>query len=252
VQPAPEANNQYGTQGWFEGEYARVSEDPWGLSWRPSQLLRYRKLLSMLDALREPLPQVMDIGCATGDFTYLLSTHLRGVEGVSGIDFVDDAVERARRRFPALTFSKESLFTLGDDYAKRFDLITCLEVLYYVPKNRRAEALRSMRNALRPGRYALFSSFISRPPYFRPEQFIELVSGEFEILRSDLLYLRPVSSLERLCGKVAKVMPFRIGPRVSGQRTFSAVSAVESWSRHLQSLAASHTLVLARVRPCPQ
>jgi hypothetical protein len=35
--------DQYGTLGWFEREYGRVSEDPWGSAWRPSQWPRCQR-----------------------------------------------------------------------------------------------------------------------------------------------------------------------------------------------------------------
>lgn len=248
LSPAP-ANSQYGTLQWCEHEYGKVQEDPWGLTWRPSQLLRYHRVLSTLDALKEPIAHAMDVGCATGDFTYLLSRHARGLQRVVGVDFVDSAIERARRRFPNLTFSKESIFALGDRYPERFDLITCLEVIYYVPKDQQVAALRSVRRALRPGGYTVFSSLISPPPHFFPEELLDLVRREFEIVRSEILYLRLISFMEKIGTRSEKLIPFRLGPHRLGRLPFRAVIAIEKWSRNLGSHAASHTILLARTRP---
>lgn len=246
--PTSEANFRYGTVEWFEQEYTKVREDPWGLTWRPSQQLRYHRVLSLLDALEKPTAHVMDVGCATGDFTYLLSRHVYGLQTLLGVDFVHSAVDRARRRFPQLTFSNESLLAIGDKYPECFDLVTCLEVLYYVPKNQQMEALKSLRRALRPGGYAVFSSMVSPSPYFFPRQFLDLVACQFEIVRSEVLHLRMISLLEKFGDKSAKFMPDRIAAHKLGRLPFRAVVALERWSRTLRSFAASHTLVLACAR----
>jgi len=245
----PNATDQYGTLRWFEHEYARVSTDPWGLSWRSSQQLRYQKVLSILDCVKEPLVHAMDVGCATGDFTYLLSRQVRGLEELTGVDFVDDAVERARHRFPQLVFSKEPLLTIGEKYPARFDLITCLEMIYYVPSTEQGEALRSLKGALRPGGYVVFSSMISPPPYFQPLQFRELVESEFEIIRCEVLHLRMISLFEKAGARIAKLAArHNVNTYRFGRLPFRAVVTLERWSRYLKSFAASHTVVLARAR----
>lgn len=243
------ATEQYGTLSWFQKAYAGVSTDPWGLSWRPSQRLRYEKVLSIVDSAEIPSAHVMDVGCATGDFTYLLSRHIQGLQELIGVDFVDDAIERALSRFPQMLFSKESMLTLGEKFPERFNLITCLETIYYVPTAEQREALKSLKAALRPGGYAVFSSMISHPPYFQPEQFLELVGYEFEIVRCEVLHLRMVSLFEKIGTRIMKLLT---GNKVSthrfGQLPFGAVVILERWSRCLKSFAASHTIVLARTR----
>lgn len=244
----PQETNQYGTLRWFEQAYSQVPTDPWGLSWRPSQQLRYNKVLSLLDAIEEPLGYVMDVGCATGDFTYLLSKHLRGLQSLLGIDFVDSAVERARHRFPNLIFSTESVFVIGDKYPEQFDLIVCPEMIYYIPRLQQTEALKSVKAALRPGGYAIFSSMISPPPYFLTPQLLKLVGSEFEIIRYEVLYLRLVSLIEKIGERLTRFLPHRDGGKLRfGRLPYPAVVAVEQWSRCLKSFTASHTIVLARV-----
>lgn len=249
---APGADDRYGTLEWFEQKYAKVRDDPWGLTWRPSQQLRYQKVLSTLDALEQPFADVMDVGCATGDFTYLLSKHVRGLQTILGVDFVEDAVERASRRFPPLTFSTESLLAIGNKYPESFDLITCLEILYYVAESQQLEALRSLRRALRPGGYVVFSSMVSPPPYFSPGRLLDLVGCQFEVVRSEVLHLRMISLFEKLGDRAAKVMPRCIAAHTPGRLPFRAVVALERCSRNLRSIAASHTIVLARCHPLAQ
>jgi trans-aconitate methyltransferase len=93
---------------WFVGEYAKVSDDPWGLSWRPSQKSRYLYTLSLLEKVDRSIERVLDIGCATGDVTYLLSRKYAS-ESIIGIDFVENAVRRAQMKYPGIRFELHSI-----------------------------------------------------------------------------------------------------------------------------------------------
>jgi len=203
----------------------------------------------MLDSAEIPVAHVLDAGCATGDFTYLLSKRGRGLQELIGVDFVDEAIERARSRFPYMVFSKESMLTIGEKFAGRFDLVTCLETIYYVPVSEQGEALRSLKAALRPGGYVVFSSMISHPPYFQPHQFLELVGSEFEVVKCDVLHLRMISLFEKISTRITKLLTRnKVSTHRFGQLPFGAVVVLERWSRCFKSFAASHTIVLARTR----
>ena len=244
--------NRYGTAEWFEQAYKNVHEDPWGLAWRPSQLLRYERVLTALDVVAPPPVRAIDVGCATGDFTDLLGKHFPGMQRIVGVDFVDSALERARGRFPHLTFAKESVLSLEDKYAGQFDLLTCLEVIYYVERDQQVKALRSLRSTLRPGGYALFSSFISPAPHFYPDEFVNLISSEFEVVTTQIIYLRLVSLIEKLGDRLERLLSLQHQGTAFGHKYGKlsplAVTAVERWSRRLALLAGSHTIVLARNR----
>ena len=245
----PEKTKQYGTLHWFEKAYATVPFDPWGLTWRPSQQFRYQKAISLLDSVTAPLGHVLDAGCATGDFTYLLSRHIPNLHELVGIDFVDSAVQRARHRFPDISFTTESLFALEHSYRGHFDLITCLELLYYIPIEKRLAALRSLTAALRPKGYILLSSMIAPPPYFSPGQLLTLVSSECEIITYEIVHLRLVSLFEHLFDKSIRVL-FRRNTRISGfhRLPLRTVALMERCCRCLGELTASHVIVIARAR----
>jgi 2-polyprenyl-3-methyl-5-hydroxy-6-metoxy-1,4-benzoquinol methylase len=201
----------------------------------------------MLDFVQTPLTHVMDVGCATGDFTDLLSKHGPDIQTVLGVDCVEAAVERARRRYPHLTFGTEHILTLGDKYPGCFDLITCLEVIYYLAKPQQINAVRSLQRALRPGGYVVFSSMISPPPYFFPNELRDLVGSQFEIVRSEILHLRMISLVEKCAGKLARLIPTPIAAHRLGKLPLSSVIGIEKWSRKFNSLTASHAILLARV-----
>jgi SAM-dependent methyltransferase len=251
TEPAP--SGRYGTCEWFEGQYAKGPADPWGLTWRPSQRLRYLRALAALGVIDEPLPRVLDVGCATGEFTHLLSRRVGDAGRVLGVDFSPAAVERARLRFPGLTFAQASIASVGATYRGHFDLVACMEVLYYVASAERSAAIRALRDTVRDDGYALVSSFVGSPPYFRPDELLELVASEFDIVRWELLHLRAVSVVERLGDRLTiETAAGRDGwaGQGMGRRMatlpWPAVVAIERWSGRLGSRLASHIVVLAR------
>jgi SAM-dependent methyltransferase len=251
----PQSQKGYGSLEWFVQEYTNVADDPWGLSWRPSQALRYQKVLSLLETIPQSFPSVIDIGCATGDFTHLLSKRMPDLKVLLGVDFVEIAVEKAHQRFPNINFVKQSIFSLGETYRSQFDLVSCLEVLYYLEKDQHSRALKSVRRVLRDRGYAVFSSFISEPPYFTPEQLLDLVSSEFQVVASQVLHLKMVSLLEMVARRSDKLAVKLSGGKWNGfgARTlcrlpFSTVSAFEKLSQSFKKSSASHTIVLARAK----
>jgi SAM-dependent methyltransferase len=248
-------HKDYGSLEWFVHEYANVNVDPWGLSWRPSQALRYQKVLSILETIPEPISSAIDIGCATGDFTHLLLNRMPNLKVLLGSDFVKSAVERAHQRFPSVNFVKESIFSVGQRYERQFDLAACLEVLYYLEEGQRSSALKSVRKVLRDGGYAVFSSFISAAPYFTPDQLLDLIGSEFQVIGSEVLHLKMVNLLESAARRSDKLVLTLTGGRRDGfgvralrQLPFSTVIALEKWSRSLKMFSASHTIVLAKAR----
>ena len=222
----PSIGDTYGSLDWFAQEYGKVRDDPWGLSWRPSQALRYQRVLTTLDRIPHQVTAVMDIGCATGDFTHLLSRRMLGLDTLIGMDFVGTAIERARRRYPNIQFREGSVLDLDPCHESQFDLVTCLEVLYYLKGDQRSRALKCVKELLRAGGYAVFSSFISRSPYFSPRQFLALIGAEFEIVAWEILHLKIVNFLESVVRRSDGIASQISGGRWHdvGARTFQAVT----------------------------
>jgi len=238
---------------WFVHKYEEVNDDPWGLSWRPSQKLRYLHTLSLLDKIDRPVERVLDIGCATGDVTYLLSRKYNS-DAVVGIDFIETAVRRARMKHPGLRFELHSIFDVGREFTKDADLAMCLEVLYYINSADHLRALDAIKDALRKGGYVVFSSFCGKPPYLSLKELKELVAQRFTLVGEKIVHVTLLSQLERIGMKCDK-----LGQRLEWHWLSSSIrmlaqafplrmaQRIEQASRTcFGEFVASHSIVLAR------
>lgn len=240
---------KYGSREWIERQYADSSDDPWGLDWRPSQKYRY---LHMIEALRQALVAIppplaiIDVGCATGAFTAMLAALNADEAGgglLVGVDIAEAAVARAAARYPAIRFERMAL----DECSRRFrgsaDVVTCMEVLYYLPPEQRAQAVAQLRQMLRPGGYLVVSSMIASAPYFSLAQLESLVAAELGVVSTGKLHLKPVVLWEKLLMKLrGRPAADRIGEFDYGK--------IDRWGRLSQRLlgqyAQSHGYVIAR------
>jgi 2-polyprenyl-3-methyl-5-hydroxy-6-metoxy-1,4-benzoquinol methylase len=132
---------EHGSEKAFDLLYSRKS-DPFasGLSRYRYQKLKYEKLISFLPKRR--YASVLDVGCGLGPFTRELSPH---AGRVLGVDLSETAVLQARdgsRAHPNVRFEQRDIQQIGK-IEEKFDLITVLDVLYYLP-NLSDETLRSV------------------------------------------------------------------------------------------------------------
>jgi 2-polyprenyl-3-methyl-5-hydroxy-6-metoxy-1,4-benzoquinol methylase len=246
----------YGTPEWLEAQYERGPGDPWGLDWRPSQDLRFAAMLGVLRAARPALParpRVLDFGCATGDFTARLAgwLHEGGGGELLAVDASARAVERARARVPGVRFEAWTVEACATQAP--FDLLTCLEVIYYVPGAERASFVSALGALLRPGGLALFSSMAGRAPYLTASGLREEVGRAFEVREAEALYVRPLAQAEKALMAVSRRTTGQAHPPERWTRAFRrlmsarrAESAARLSRRWLGSWAHSHSYVLGR------
>lgn len=237
----------YGSRAWIESQYASSQGDPWGLDWRPSQRYRYVRMFQALERTLADTPRplsIVDVGCATGAFTAMLSG-LNGPEDsgyVTGVDISASAVERAAARFPHINFECLSLEECAVAHTGRADLVTCMEVLYYLPSQARAAAAGQLRRMLKPGGWLLASSMIASPPYFSLEELKALLAEEFQLVEEGVLHLKPLSIKEKLLMKLRG--------QEAGNGAVFHFDRVQRWERLagrlLPGLARSHGYVIAR------
>jgi 2-polyprenyl-3-methyl-5-hydroxy-6-metoxy-1,4-benzoquinol methylase len=176
---------KYGTVEWLEEKYQGVNDDPWGLSWRGFERCRYDQTLQILDDAIARLPKsrselgILDVGCSSGFFTRLLP----GLGGqVAGIDLSETAVQRARLRHPNIHFKQGSVFDCAGNL-ETYDVVVCLEVIYYVEPSRQDDFLAAIDRILTPGGILLISSKTGSAPYFGTAELVELVSRHFKTSR---------------------------------------------------------------------
>jgi 2-polyprenyl-3-methyl-5-hydroxy-6-metoxy-1,4-benzoquinol methylase len=247
----------YGTPEWLEAQYERGPGDPWGLDWHPSQDLRFAAMLDVLRDARAALPdrpRVLDFGCATGDFTARLAAWL--AEGpphhLLAVDASARAVERARVRVPGGRFEAWTMAACAAHAPEGFDLVTCLEVLYYVPAAERPAFVAALAGLVRPGGLALFSSMVGRGPYLSAAGLREEVGRAFEVRQAAGLYVRPIAQAEKALMAISRRTTGEPRPPERWIRAFRRVMAprraagITRLSRVLGPWAASHSYVLGR------
>lgn len=210
--------SRYGSTEWFEAAYRQTARDPWGLTWRPTQLFRYTLMTSELGrciaARGLALDSVVDVGCATGDFLNLVGESLppRAQRRLLGVDLSATAIDRARNKYPHLEFCVSGIDTLLQHLAGPADLVCCLEVLYYLAAEDRPRALATLRSVLQPEGLLLVSSMTGSAPYMDYQELCALVGAEFRIVAAAGLDLWPLVSLEKLALKA------RVSPRLDLNR----------------------------------
>lgn len=153
------------------------------MGWRGFERCRYEQTLKVIqDAigkLQKPLAKVkiLDVGCSGGSFTHLL----RGLAGsVTGIDLSETAIQRARARFGDIIFQASSVYNPGLE-AEAYDVIVCMEVIYYVPPSEQNAFLGAAKRLLAENGVVLISSKVGSPPYFNEEELVKLAGGHFKL-----------------------------------------------------------------------
>jgi len=190
---------------------------------------------------------VVDLGCATGEFTGLLASQLSG-SPVIGYDLAETAIMRARQRFSTVQFRPGSFAEAAADHSGVVDLVSCLEVLYYVPHPQRAMAVDAIRALLRPDGVVLASSMIGGSPYIDGDGLAALFSTGFRIIHSGSLSLWPLTVMEKWRMKLGAPRAARnVSDYVPGGRGFHMLERAEGLLRRLLGRRAdSHVFIIAR------
>ena len=247
--------SRYGSREWLEAAYRRTARDPWGLTWRPTQLYRYAVMASELEgcvaARHLAVDSVVDVGCATGDFLNLLAETLpHGRQRrLLGVDLSATAIDRARRRYPHLEFLISGLDALPQQLPGPADVVCCLEVLYYLPAEDRPRAIATLRSLLRPEGLLLVSSMTGAAPYMDYQQLCTLVEREFRIVAAAGLALWPLVTLEKLALRTRLSPQFDLDRFRAGRSGFEVMSRLARCCGALfGKRAQSHAYVIATPR----
>ncbi len=127
-------------------EFFKQKADPWGYT-SPYEQTKYEQTLELIP---EGTQNVLEVGCAEGHFSAQLAPR---VGRLVSTDISPVAVKRAAER--CAEYDNTSFQTLDlakDPIPGRFDLIVCSEVLYYLRRVQRLEAVAErFAAALEPG-----------------------------------------------------------------------------------------------------
>ncbi len=102
--------------------------DPWGLD-NPREHFRFEETNRLIQREFGHVGSLLEIGCGEAHQSEYLA---RVCDRLHGYDVSARAVERARARCPASTFSVGTLDDIPSDGTPRYDLVVACEVLYYI------------------------------------------------------------------------------------------------------------------------
>ena len=189
----------YGTYSWFEKSFSAAREDPWLNHWRGIETCRYGIVESIVKGLIENeltgsnRISILDIGCSTGHFTNTLS---KTCENIIGIDLSDTASEIAREKYPKIDFRSED-FQKIDLPENTFGIAVCMEVLYYIEDESKADFVEKILKVLVDDGYFILTTLLGEKPYFTDDDIIKLVSDKFAVTNVIYYGSKSYSNIEK-------------------------------------------------------
>ncbi len=179
----PEENPDPLRRAWFETVYARAGADPAKVPW--ANLSAHPLTKSWICQQYHDLKglSVLDIGCGLGDNAEIFSAY--GAK-VTAFDFVAEAVDWAKRRFPETNVSYQTadLFEPPKDWRQKFDLLHECYTLQALSVELLPRALGTLKSLLKPtgkllivARARAEDEEVSGPPWPLPPSFFKEAEG---------------------------------------------------------------------------
>ncbi len=164
-------------------------EDPWYLSWRAKQQLRYEFYIDMLKPFLHKQSTLIDIGCGRGYFAKKLFD-TNSFSFIEGIDISEIAIKQAQELYQSssgLYFQAQALPKIYCD-GKLFDFVVALEVIYYLEsKEERKLAFLNIHNLLKPNGLFLISVNVNQGSFTEEELMDNLLHSSFSIKKVDYI-----------------------------------------------------------------
>lgn len=131
--------------------------------------------------------RMLDAGCADGSLTHWLDGEYAN-SAVVGSDFSANVLAIARQKYPDLQFEEQGF--PGATFDGGFDVIVCVEMIYYLPEDQRHEVIAEFAEMLKPGGTLILGSNLLGGKFCTEEQLKDYVAGHFEIESSQKLFLK--------------------------------------------------------------
>ena len=144
------------------------------------QVFRHNNYLEIFKNInKNEIENFLDIGCANGILTNLISNHLNANHAI-GIDFIDSLIKEASVSYPLIEFKTEDLpsISLEDN---SMNLVVASEVLYYLKEESRGELVNNIHDVLTDNGYFVLGTKIGHN-YFNLKSVERLLINKFKII----------------------------------------------------------------------
>ena len=115
------------------------------------QKQRAQAILSLVKGLSLDSPRILDLGCATGWMTKMLSEF----GPAEGVDLSEAAIARAKSQYPGIQFTAGNLYEIPLT-SDPVDLVVCQEVIAHVSDQ--PLLVRRISEVIKPGGYLIISA----------------------------------------------------------------------------------------------
>lgn len=177
----------------FDNLYSQ--EDPYGAKTVYAEQVRLKNTFGLIP--KKHYSCILELGCGEGAFTSKL---IDIGDKIYAVDIAEMAINRAKNRYgDRVHFSLQDIRDLKFE-PESFDLISAVEIIYYPPSTERGKIIDNLYNLLKRNGDIIFSAPIL-PGYIKYQEFIDLISREFKILK-----IEPVTTnLFKLGGIIKRI-----------------------------------------------
>jgi SAM-dependent methyltransferase len=128
-------------------------DDRWETQRSPNdwQKQRAQAICAMVEGLSLDSPRILDLGCATGWMTRLLSE----LGHAEGVDLSEAAIAQAKSQYPGIQFTAGNLYEIPLT-SDPVDIVVCQEVIAHVSDQ--PLLIRRISEVIKPGGYLIISA----------------------------------------------------------------------------------------------
>jgi 2-polyprenyl-3-methyl-5-hydroxy-6-metoxy-1,4-benzoquinol methylase len=128
-------------------------DERWGVQKSPNgwQQRRADAIIALLKDLPLDDPRILDLGCATGWMTKMLSE----LGTAEGVDLSEAAIEIAKAKFPGIRYTAGDLYEI-ELTSEPVDVVVCQEVIAHVSDQ--SVLIRRIADVMKPGGYLVITA----------------------------------------------------------------------------------------------